>query len=35
MDEQKETVRNVRFDPNAKRENRPLYTFKSGANYIG
>jgi len=23
------------YDPNAKREKRPVYVFKSGANYIG
>ena len=35
IEEQKETVRNVKFNPNARKERRPIYTFKSGATYIG
>ena len=35
-DESRETVANGRkYDPNAKREERGLYTFKSGATYAG
>lgn len=28
-------MRNVKFNPNARKERRPIYTFKSGATYIG
>ena len=35
MVEQKETISNARYDPNAKREMRPMYTYKTGATYTG
>lgn len=35
MDESKETVSNVKYNPQAKREERPQYTFKTGATYKG
>jgi hypothetical protein len=34
-DEQRETLRNVAFDPKSIREKRPEFTFKSGATYTG
>ena len=35
-DESRETVsRNRKYDPNAQREERSLYTFKTGATYTG
>ena len=36
MDESKETLsKHHKFNPNAPRENRPTYTFKTGATYTG
>jgi hypothetical protein len=35
MDEQKETISKAIYNPNAKREERKLYTFKTGATYLG
>jgi hypothetical protein len=35
MDESKETVSKKRYNPNAKREERTTYTFKTGATYTG
>ena len=35
MDESKETVSKRRYNPQAKREERPTYTFKTGATYTG
>ena len=35
MDESRETVTNQRYNPKAKREERPMYTFKTGATYQG
>jgi hypothetical protein len=36
IDESRETVsRERQYDPNAKREKRPTYTFKTGATFDG
>jgi hypothetical protein len=36
MDESKETVSKFhKYNPGAKREERPMYTFKTGATYTG
>jgi len=35
IDEQRETVTNQKYDPHAVREERPTYTFRSGATYTG
>jgi hypothetical protein len=36
VDESKETVsRFSKYNPGAKREERPIYTFKTGATYTG
>lgn len=35
IDEQKETISNAIYNPNAKREQRKTYTFKTGATYDG
>ena len=35
MDESKETVSKHKYNPNAKREARPKYTFRTGATYEG
>jgi hypothetical protein len=35
VDESRETVSKIKYNPSAKREERPLYTFKTGATYLG
>ena len=35
IEEQRETVSKTPYNPNAQREKRPIYVFKSGATYIG
>lgn len=35
IEEQKETLRNVAYDKEARREQRPTFTFRSGATYEG
>ena len=35
IEEQRETVTNNRYNPNAAREERPTYKFRSGATYTG
>ena len=36
QEESRETISGTRiYDPNAKRERRPLYSFKTGATYEG
>ena len=35
IEESKETVTKKKYDPNQKREKRPVYQFKTGAEYEG
>jgi MORN repeat len=35
IEESKETLSSKQFDPNARREKRPVYHFRSGATYLG